>query len=108
MTKSDIIEKDRECFIQDDKIYKFLLLPGTKHSSEFFDVGYTINDGERLKKDIARQFNYKNAVDISLVQDKEKFSIFMELGVTKMRRFRTVWEKKGIDGVPRLITAHRE
>ena len=108
MTESDIIEKDRECVIQDNKIYKFLLLPDAKHSSEFFDVGYTINDGERLRKDIMHQFNYKNAVDSVLVDGKEKFSIFMKLGVTKMRRFRTVWEKNGSDGVPRLITAHRE
>ncbi len=107
-TESDIIKKGKECFIHDDKVNKFFLLPGAKHSMDFFDVGYSVNDGERLKGDIKRQFNYKNAVDFVRVKGKEKFSIFMELGVTEKRRFRTVWEKKDDDGIPRLITAHRE
>lgn len=106
--KGDIMVSDRECFIHDDKINKFCLLPGAKHSMDFFEVGYTINDGEQLKRDITVNFDYKNAVDIVQLQNKEKFSIFMELGVNKKRRFRTVWEKTGENPVPRFITAHRE
>ncbi len=47
---------------------------------KFFGVVYTINDGERLKEGITRQFDLKNAVDIVSLQNKKKFSIFMELG----------------------------
>ncbi len=49
LTESDIIKKGGECFIHDDKINKFFLLPGAKHSMDFFEVGYSVNDGERLK-----------------------------------------------------------
>lgn len=102
------MDKDRECFIHDDKMNKFCLLPGAKHSNDFFEVGYTVDDCELLKNDIKRQFNRKKAVDFVCLGDKEKFSIFMELGTDKKRRFRTVWEKKGESGIPRFITAHRE
>lgn len=103
-----IMDRNRECFIHDDKMSKFCLLPEAKHSDDFFEVGYTVDDCELLKSDIKRQFDYKNAVDFVRLGDKEKFSIFMELGVGKRRRFRTVWEKKGENGIPRFITAHRE
>lgn len=106
--KSGTIDKDKECDIHDDKINKFCLLPGAKHSKEFFDVGYTPNDGERLKSDIKKNFSYSKAFDIRKQSNKESFSIFMELGVTEKRRFRTVWEKEKSDSTPRFITAHRE
>lgn len=38
----------------------------------------------------------------------ERFSIFMQLGVKKKKRFRSVWQKDTPESEPRLITAHRE
>lgn len=104
-----IIEENKQCEIAPDKINKFLLKPGAKHSKEFFDVGYKETDFERLNKELRECFDYKKAVDkIILDNGAEKFSIFVELGVTKKKRFRTVWQKDNQNSIPRLITAHRE
>lgn len=94
--------------IDDNKINNFLLKPGSKHSAEFYDVGYEVGDGELLKNDILSQIT-NDIVDVK-VDDKntEKFSIFMLLGKTKKKRFRTVWQKDTPDSKPRLITSHRE
>ena len=35
-----------------DKIENYLLRPGAEHAKEFFDVGYTPNDIEKLNDDI--------------------------------------------------------
>ncbi len=105
--KSGIIGNS-ENYIHPDKIYKFCLNPEGKHSKEFFNVGYTEKDGEKLQNDINSQFDISKAVDIRNGADKTSFSIFMKLGVTKQKRFRTVWEKADEDSPSRLITAHRE
>lgn len=97
--------------IHPDKINKFLLRPGAKHSQEFFDVGYKQDDYERLFDDIAKGYDKKKAVDFRAddKSSKDSFSIFMNLGVTGQKRFRTVWEQSREKGSkPRLITAHRE
>lgn len=91
------------------KIREYLLKPGAVHAREFFDVGYTVADAGRLNGDIDRQFDVGLAVDKVFFPDgREKFSIFMHLGVTKKRRFRTVWQKDTPTSKPRFITAHRE
>ena len=91
------------------KIKDFLLKPGALHAQEFFDVGYTVDDVERLNRDIDRHFDIGFAFDkVSFSDGREKFSIFMNLGVTKQRRFRTVWQKDTPETKPRFITAHRE
>ncbi len=102
-----IIEK--ECTIHPDKINRFFLQPGAKHSQEFFDVGYTKNDFEKLQEDLLNGFDYRKATDKKKSDNgSEKFSIFMELGVDKKKSFRTVWQKDTPNSVPRIITAHRE
>lgn len=103
-----IMEKDRECTIPDNKVNNYLLDEKGKHSQEFFDVGYTPSDGEKLKKDIAGNFSYSKAVEKKINGGSESFCIYMELGVTKMKRFRTVWQKDEPDSTPRLITAYRK
>ncbi len=108
LTESDIIKKGKECFIHDDKINKFFLLPGTKHSIDFFDVGYTTFDGDKLKKDIADNFSYDKAVEKKMINGSERFNIYMNLGITKIKRFRTVWQKDEPDSIPRIITAYRK
>lgn len=106
--KSGIINNNK-CDIASDKINKFFLKPGAKHSQDFFDVGYTQDDFERLKKDLKDCFDYEKAVDKTVSDNGvEKFSIFTELGVDKKKRFRTVWQKDTPDSTPRIITAHRE
>ena len=97
--------------IHPDKINNFLLKPGAKHSKDFFDVGYKEDDYDRLFDDIAKGYDKKKAVDPrpDKKHNEDSFSIFMELGVIRQERFRTVWEQSRDKGSkPRLITAHRE
>ena len=92
-----------------DKINKFLLKPGAKHSKEFFDVGYNENDYERLFNDITSEFDNSKVLDIKKNEDgTEDFSTFMYLGVNNKKRFRIVWRKDTPESKPRLITGHRE
>lgn len=104
-----IIKEDKRFTVHPDKIQKFLLKPGAKHSKEFFDVGYEEDDYSLLFDDIAENYDESNAVDIKEKENgKQMFSIFMYLGKTHKKRFRTVWEKETPDSKPRLITGHRE
>ena len=108
--KSDKIELNNDRYvIAEPKISRFLLKPGAKHSAEFFNVGYTEQDSLALNADIYRQFDEAAKVDIRVSEDgTESFSIFMELGTTKKKRFRTVWQRDPGSDKPRFITAHRE
>lgn len=107
--KSGIIKLSEKFEIPQDKIKKFLLSPGAKHADEFFDVGYKESDYERLFDDIESNFDTSKITDVKKSSDgTEDFSIFMDLGVTSKKRFRTVWRKDTPNIKPRLITAHRE
>ena len=95
--------------IAEDKITEFLLKPGTKHSEEFFAVGYTQKDYLSLSNDIYKQFDIGKAVESTTSYNGEKrFTIYMELGTSAKRTFKTVWQVKEENGKPRLITAYRE
>lgn len=108
LLKSGIINNNK-CDVAPDKINKFFLKPGAKHSQEFFDVGYTQDDFERLDKDLKDCFDYAKAVDKTISDNgAERFSIFTELGIDEKKRFRTVWQRDTPDSTPRIITAHRE
>ena len=100
--------KTKKCYIHPDKVNKFLLLPGAKHSKDFFDVGYTPDDHDLLVSDITKEYNYGKAVEKRQKGNAEQFSIFMYLGKTVKKRFRVVWQKDTPDSIPRMITAHRE
>lgn len=108
--KSATIGLDNDRYtIAEPKISKFLLKPGAKHSAEFFDVGYTENDGQTLNADIYSQFDENFKTDVRASADgTESFSIFMELGTVSKKTFRTVWQRDPGSEKPRLITAHRE
>lgn len=109
--ESGIIKESKLFEIHPNKINEFLLKPGTKHSQEFFDVGYSEKDYVRLFEDIEKSFDISKAVDNRIGKDgSEDVSIFMNLGVTENKSFRTVWriKEKNLDIKPRLITAHRE
>ena len=106
---SGIIKTHDKFEIHPDKIKKFLLKPGAKHSKEFFDVGYSESDYERLFDDIANNYNESKAVDIRKKDNGvEEFSVFMDLGIETKKHFRIVWRKDTPDSKPRLITGHRE
>lgn len=97
----------KKAIIPDKKVEKFFLDPNGKHSSEFFDVGYTQNDGEILKADFRRGLALNKAkLSKASTDDVPKYIVDMELGITKHRTFRTVWWVDSKDG-PRIITAHR-
>ncbi len=105
---SGIIKTDERFDLHPNKIRKFLLFPGAKHSKEFFDVGYKENDYETLFDDIANGFDITKAVEPRITPGgKESISIFMNLGVNKKRTFRTVWERVPPNGKPRFIIAYR-
>lgn len=104
-----IIKTDQRFEIPPPKIKQFLLKPGAKHAQEFFDVGYTPDDYELLFDDIASCYDESKAVDVRKKENGvEDFSIFMDLGVQKKKRFRTVWRRDTPNSKPRLITGHRE
>ena len=95
--------------IPDKKITEYLLKAGAKHAQEFFDVGYAVDDAERLKMEIMKKFDESQATEFKEVaQDIVHFNIYMELGVTKKRTFRTVWRKDTPNSVPRFISAYRK
>ena len=107
--KSDIIRNEKGFSIAYEKIEKFCLLPGAKHSEEFFSVGYRPSDVHKLINDILSDTDSDKITDImKFPNNVEKFSLFMYLGVTKKKRFRTVWQKDTPESYPRLITAYRE
>ena len=84
-----------------------------------FDVGMPHHSAQSLGrntrfcghcgKSMARQFDMSKAVDIVVGEDgKERFKIYMNLGVGKTKRFRTAWIKDTQESAPRIVTASRE
>lgn len=62
-----------------------------------------------MNADIYQQFDEARKTDIRTTEDgTESFSIFMELGTTDKKTFRTVWQREPDSEKPRLITAHRK
>ena len=108
--KADTVGLDNDRYtIAEPKISQYLLKPEAKHAAEFFDAGYSETDTERLNRDIYQQFDESLKVDIRILDDgTEAFSIFMELGTTGKKTFRTVWQRESGSEKPRFITAHRE
>lgn len=93
--------------IHQDKLAKFCLLPGGKHSEQFFKLGYTADDSERLFRDIEAGYDSSRKFDrIDLADGHVKTSIPMKLGITTQQLFRTVWKDDGPDGEDRFLTAY--
>ena len=87
-----------------------MLEEGKKHYREFFNVGYTEENSLLLKYDIAKQYDMKKAFDFGTgyKEPNVTFIIFMDLGVTKKKRFRTVWQIDKPGDIPRIISCHEE
>ena len=90
------------------KIENYLLNPAKVHSSELFEVGYSLADGWKLFQDIEEQFDESKAMKNKILPNGFKeFVIYMRLGITTKRTFRTVWRLDDMDTRPRFITAYR-
>ena len=103
----DIIETEK-AVIQIRKLNEYLLKPGAKHSKEFFDVGYTGHDIEKLATDIFEQYDEEKRTDFRAKDDgAESFVVYMQLGKEDRKSFITVWLKGPGNAKPRLTTAYR-
>lgn len=103
----DIIETDKTV-IQIRKLTEYLLKPETRHSQEFFDVGYTEHDFQQLASDIAAQYSEDRRIDFKTEDNGAKrFSVFVELGTKTHKTFQTVWRIDPGSKKPRLITCYR-
>ncbi len=103
----DIIETEK-AVIQIRKLNEYLLKPGAKHSKEFFDVGYTEQDIEKLATDIFEQYDEEKRTDFRAKDDgAESFVVYMQLGKEDRKSFITVWLKEPGNTKPRLTTAYR-
>ena len=107
--KQTVFVENAQCITTPEKYTGYFLKPGTRHADEFFDVGYTEDDSLLLRYDMARQFDIKKAQSFSTDErGKERFRIYMNLGVDKIKRFRTAWIKDSDSSKPRIVTAFRE
>lgn len=103
----DIIETEK-AVIQIRKLNEYLLKPGAKHSKEFFDVGYTEQDIEKLATDIFEQYDEEKRTEFRAKDDgAESFVVYMQLGKEDRKSFITVWLKEPGNAKPRLTTAYR-
>ena len=106
--KNGIITSKKGFTIHRDKIEKYMLKKGAKHSEDFFRVGYTEKDSVRLYKDIERQYDIKKAKGFRNGNNGEiRFAIYMKLGVNKKRTFCTSWYIGQDSGIPKLTSAYR-
>ena len=95
--------------LTDKKVDNFFLQDGAKHSKEFFNAGYSINNRDQFIQDIIKNYDPSKAVDIRVNNDGSfTFSTFENIGVTKKKRFRFVWRQETENSAPRIITGYRE
>lgn len=94
--------------VADAKITKYCLDPNRKHYKEFTDVGYSKNDPERLKKDLLKGLAENEAESTFPNEHGDRsFTVYMKLGVTKKRTFRTGWQIDKGTNFPKFVTAYR-
>lgn len=105
--KGEYWTSDKGFAIHPNKIKRFCLLPGSKHSEHFFRVGYTQEDNYRLFHDIEEAFDPEKAIDHRTdSKGIGSYSIPMYLGVNDKRLFRIVWKDEKSIGLPKFVTAH--
>lgn len=94
--------------IAEPKITKYLLDPSQKHYMEFVDVGYSKDKPERLKADLLKGLS-KNEAEITKpnAHGDIGITVYMKLGVTKKKTFRTGWQIDKGTNFPRFVTAYR-
>lgn len=94
--------------IAEPKITKYCLDPDKKHYKEFIDVGYSKDAPEQLKQDLLNGLAENEAEGTFPNEHGDRsFSVYMELGVTKKKIFKTVWQIDKGTTHPKFITAFR-
>mgnify|MGYP003292923596 CR=1 FL=1 len=95
-------------YIAEEKIYEYMLKENGKHSDEFLEVGYTLENVETLRKDL---INSLEGAIITREEDTEwghKFSYNTILGITEKHHFDVAWIIHVNENFPRLVTAYRK
>lgn len=103
----DFYKSSKGFVIPKSKIMGYCLKEGSKHADEFFKVGYTKDDPEKLVHDI------HNGYDLSKQQEAQKnkrghgtYAFSMELGVNARKDFTTVWIDDGPGNAPRFVSSY--
>ena len=94
--------------ITEPKITRFCLEPSQKNYKEFVDVGYSKDKPKQLKTDLLKGLS-ENETEITKPNSHGDISVtvYMKLGVTKKRTFRTGWQIDKGTNFPRFVTAYR-
>ena len=103
----DIYYSSKGFMIASAKLTKYCLKPGSPHSKDFFDLGYTPDDADLLFRHIEDNFDMKNRKQERLNERGEmQFRIPMLLGVTEKNVLTTAWQMDVGSTQPRFITAY--
>lgn len=94
--------------IAESKITKYCLDPTKKHYREFINVGYSKDNPKQLEKDLLRGLS-ENEAEVFSPNSYGNISItvYMKLGVTTKKMFKTAWQIDKGTNFPRFITAYR-
>jgi len=101
--KTELKDPEDRFYIHPNKIVNFLLKPGAKHSQEFFDAGYTLDDYEKLFNDIVKAFDINKSKKLDGYKDRISIELFLG---EKEKKFISIW-KIDKNGKPRLLTCRR-
>lgn len=94
--------------IPNPKIENYLLKDGAKHYKEFIDVGYSSDYPQQLKKDLLNGLAENEAIATNPnAHGAKSYTVYMKLGITKKRTFKTIWRIDNKSTTPRLVTAYR-
>ena len=105
----DNVYPSAKIYVPYAKLRDYILKPNSKHSEEFFKVGYTDKDDYKLFQDIENNFDMEKAVRrVVFSEHVQEFVVYMMLGVTEKKVFRTVWRIDKLADMPRFITAFRD
>ena len=100
-----------EPVVPDERIYQFMLRPGSKHNRDFVEVGYLSEaDGERLRADILAECA-GNTVYENVRWDAEyqlvRYEQYIQLG-SEGHRFLVAWKIARDADTPQLVTCYRK
>lgn len=105
--KDGYYKSDKGFYVPTAKLQKYCLNPERKHSKEFFEDGYTKDDGDKLFRDIESGFDLsKKQTERKGYEGRSTYSIPMTLGITRKREYTTAWCNDGPDESPRFVTAY--
>lgn len=104
----DRVPNHDKATIAEAKISRYLLKPGTRHYDDFISVGYSSGNPEKLKRDLLKGLSENTAEGTYPNNHGDRsFTVYMKLGVTKRKLFRTGWQIDKGENNPRFVTAYR-